>query len=185
VSEFSDHYQKVAAQFTKRVVAVPDGAWDNPAPCEGWVARDIVRHLVEWVPGFFSHFAALDLGAMPSVDADPVAAWSALDASLRAALDDPAVATREFEFAMHGTTYTVEHAVDQFVSGDLVVHTWDLARATGLDETLDADEVHAMLVAMEPMDEALRQSGHYGPRVMVPDDADEQTKLIAFTGRQP
>jgi hypothetical protein len=31
----------------------------------------------------------------------------------------------------------------------------------------------------------LRSSGQYGPRVEVPDDADEQTKLIAFMGRQP
>ena len=72
-----------------------------------------------------------------------------------------------------------------FCTGDILVHTWDLARATGLDETLDADEVHRMFVGMEPMDEMLRASGHYGPRVAVPDDADEQTQLIAFTGRQP
>jgi len=38
---------------------------------------------------------------------------------------------------------------------------------------------------MEAYDDALRQSGQYGPRVLVPDDADEQTKLIAFTGRHP
>jgi hypothetical protein len=38
---------------------------------------------------------------------------------------------------------------------------------------------------MEPMDLILRQSGQYGPRVDVPDDADEQTRLIAFTGRHP
>ena len=65
------------------------------------------------------------------------------------------------------------------------MHTWDLARAAGLDETLDADVVHDMLVGMEPLDEMLRASGHYGPRVEVPADADEQTRLIAFTGRQP
>ena len=35
------------------------------------------------------------------------------------------------------------------------------------------------------LDEVLRQSGQFGPRVEVPDDADEQTKLIAFIGRQP
>lgn len=34
-------------------------------------------------------------------------------------------------------------------------------------------------------DEALRSSGHYGARVDVPEDADVQTKLIAFTGRTP
>ena len=35
------------------------------------------------------------------------------------------------------------------------------------------------------MDEVLRASGHYGPKVEVPADADEQTRLIAFTGRHP
>ncbi len=58
-------------------------------------------------------------------------------------------------------------------------------RATGLDEALDADIVHDMLIGMEPLDEMLRASGQYGPRVEVPTDADEQTRLIAFTGRTP
>ena len=183
MSEFSEHYGKVAAAFTARVRGVPEGAWDNPAPCEGWVARDIVRHLVEWVPGFLSSFAGLDLAAGPSADEDPVAAWAALDTSLQYTLDDPEVSEREFE--MQGTRRTIGQAIDMFCTSDLVVHTWDLARATGQDETLDPDEVHALLAGMEPMDEVLRKSGHYGPRVAVPDDADEQTRLIAFTGRQP
>jgi uncharacterized protein (TIGR03086 family) len=67
----------------------------------------------------------------------------------------------------------------------VLIHTWDLARATGVDETLDATEVHQMLVMSEPYDEMLRASGQYGPRVAVPDDADEQTRLIAFMGREP
>ena len=72
-----------------------------------------------------------------------------------------------------------------FFLGDILVHTWDLARATGLDETLDADEVAGMYAGMLPIDEMLRASGQYGARVEVPDQADLQTKLIAFTGRQP
>lgn len=80
---------------------------------------------------------------------------------------------------------TVEQAVDQFDTGDILVHTWDLARATGLDESLDVEEVRRMVEGMEPYDEALRASGHYGPRVEVPDDADDQTKLLAFMGRHP
>jgi hypothetical protein len=35
------------------------------------------------------------------------------------------------------------------------------------------------------MDEMLRESGQYGPRVPVPDAADAQTKLLAFIGRTP
>jgi uncharacterized protein (TIGR03086 family) len=179
----ADHYAKVAGPFTRTVHGVPADAWDRPAPPEGWVARDVVRHLVEWVPSFFANYAELDLGEMPSVDDDPVAAWDAFDAVLRAALADPEVATREFD--MPAGHYSVEAAVDTFCTPDVLVHTWDLARATGQDERLDPDEVHALFVAMEPMDEMLRESGQYGPRVDVPDDADEQAKLIAFSGRQP
>ena len=42
-----------------------------------------------------------------------------------------------------------------------------------------------MFAGMEPLDELLRSSGQYGPRVPVPDDADPQTKLLAFIGRDP
>ena len=38
---------------------------------------------------------------------------------------------------------------------------------------------------MQPIDDMLRQSGHYGPKVAVDEGADDQTKLIAFTGRTP
>jgi uncharacterized protein (TIGR03086 family) len=72
-----------------------------------------------------------------------------------------------------------------FFIGDIVVHTWDLARATGGDEKLDPDEVHRMFAGMEPLDAMLRASGQYGARVDVPVDADEQTRLIAFVGRRP
>jgi uncharacterized protein (TIGR03086 family) len=183
MSEYQARYDRVADQFTERVEAVPSDAWENPAPCEGWVARDVVRHLVEWVPSFFSGYAGLELATGPSVDDDPAAAWRALDASLRAALADPDVAGREFD--MRGQRYRIGAAIDMFCTGDILVHTWDLARAAGLDETLDSDEVHRMYLGMVPYDAALRASGQYGPRVDVPDDADEQTKLIAFTGRQP
>jgi len=75
--------------------------------------------------------------------------------------------------------------INTFCTGDVLVHTWDLARATGQDERLDPAKCAVMLEGMLPMDEALRQSGHYGPRVDVPEDADVQTRLLAFIGRHP
>jgi uncharacterized protein (TIGR03086 family) len=184
VSEISERYRRVAAQFTERVEAVPAGAWDNPAPCEGWVARDVVRHLVEWLPAFFFGTWDIELPAGPSVDDDPAGAWKAIDTTIQAALDDPAVAGLERETRM-GPSSVFDQTLDMICTPDVLVHTWDLARATGLDETLDAEEVHRFVSAMEPLDDMLRQSGQYGPRVPVPDDADEQTRLIAFVGRQP
>lgn len=183
MSEIAERYRKVAGQFTRRAEAVPDGAWDNPSPCEGWVARDVVGHLVDWVPAFMRTYAGVELPTGPPVDEDPVGAWAALCDAIQATLEDHETAAWEFD----GPTgrATVEQAVDQFVTGDVLVHTWDLARATGLDEVLDAEEVHRMFEGMEPYDEALRASGHYGPRVEVPADADEQTRLLAFMGRRP
>ena len=182
MSEISERYRKIAGQFTQRVNAVPAGTWDKPAPCDGWVARDIVRHLAEWVPGFFSS-SDLRFPQAPSVDEDPAAAWQAINDTLQSALDDPDMAAHEFEMRMGRVR--VDQAISQFCIGDVLVHTWDLARATGLDESLDPEEVHRMFKGMEPMDEMLRQSGQFGPRVDVPADADEQTRLIAFTGRRP
>ena len=183
MSEISERYRRVARQFTERVEAVPAAAWENPAPCTGWVARDVVGHLVEWLPAFFFQTWGIDAPAHPSVQDDPAAAWAAVDRTIQAALDDPAVATSERDTRMGPATF--EHTIDTICTGDVLIHTWDLARATGLDERLDPVEVRRMFEGMEPMDEALRQSGHFGPKVEVPPDADEQTKLIAFVGRQP
>lgn len=183
MSDTSERYRRVAGAFTERVRSVPDDAWDNPAPCDGWDARDVVRHLVEWIPSFFANNTDVRLALGPAVDDDPVGAWQALDVSIQALLDDPDAASREYDLPMG--RMTLESAIGMICIGDVLVHTWDLARATGLDDSLDSDEVHGMLAGMEPMDEMLRTSGHYGPRVVVPEDADEQTRLIAFTGRRP
>jgi uncharacterized protein (TIGR03086 family) len=184
MSEIADRYRTVAAGFSRRVDAVPDDAWEHPAPCEGWVARDVVRHMVEWMPSFPLAEAGVVVPPGPAVDDDPAGAWHVLDAAIQGALDDPAVAAHEFD--SRAGHFTVEQAIDKFCTGDVLVHTWDLARATGLDEALDSAAVHRQLVDMESIDEALlRNSGHFGPRVEVAEDADEQTRLIAFTGRRP
>jgi uncharacterized protein (TIGR03086 family) len=163
---------------------VSDAAWDNPAPCDGWVARDVVRHLVRWIPAFLTDAGGPELRIESSPDDDPVGAWTALDSELQSLLDDPVACSTEITHPRAGT-HRIDETVATFFIGDIVVHTWDLARAAGLDETLDPIEVHELLVAMEPLDEILRASGQYGPKVDVPSGADEQTLLIAFTGRTP
>lgn len=184
MSEVAERYRRVAGRFTARAKAVPDAAWDLPSPCDGWDARDVVRHMVEWMPPFLHAGAGVALPAGPSVDDDPVGAWGALSGGIQALLDDPELSAREF-VNEHTGRHPLDEAIGMFILGDVLVHTWDLARAAGLDESLDADEVHAMLVGIESMGDTLSRSGHYGKRVAVPDDADEQTRLLAFTGRQP
>jgi len=182
MDEITERYTRIAGQFTDRVRQVPSDAWDDESPCSGWTARDVVGHLTEWIPGFFgAQGVAFD--AVCSVDVDPVAAWIAVDQALSAALDDPAQAARTIENPFGPKT--LAETIDMIVVGDVLVHTWDLARATGLDEALDAGQVQRMLVSMGSIpDEVLRAGGMFGPRIDVPDDADDQTKLLAFLGRR-
>ncbi|MER5201137.1 TIGR03086 family metal-binding protein [Streptomyces sp. NPDC002755] len=163
---------------------VSPAAWDNPAPCEGWVARDVVRHLVEWFPAFLKSGAGVELPQGPSVDDDPVAAWTVHCDGVQALLDDPATAGRVLSNPHIGEV-PLDQAVDRFYTADVFMHTWDLARASGQEETLDPVRCARMLDGMLPLDDVLRKSGQYGPRVEVPESADVQTRLLAFIGRTP
>ena len=183
MSSPADEHRRIAAAFTATVEGVAPAAWDEPAPPEGWVARDVIRHLVEWFPAFLLS-AGITLPAGPSVDEDPVGAWRTHTDAVQALLDDPDVAEREHDFP-HIGRLSLGQAIDMIYTADVFMHRWDLARATGQDETLDPDQCAVMYEGMLPMDAALRESGHYGPRVDVPDDANAQTKLLAFIGRTP
>jgi uncharacterized protein (TIGR03086 family) len=185
MSDISERYRRVAAQFTRTVEAVPADAWDNPSPCEGWVARDIVAHLTEWLPAFFFTTWTVECASIPSAKEDPVGAWAVLDEALQRSLDDPAVAEAQRDTRIGASTFAEQ--LDMIGTPDVLIHTWDLARAAGLPqfEHLDAGLVHTWVESMEPTDELLRTSGHYGSRVAVADGADEQTRLLAFLGRTP
>ncbi len=176
-------HRLIAGRFGELVLGVAPGDWDKPAPCDGWVARDVVRHLVEWFPAFLRSGAAVDLPAGPSVDEDPVAAWTVHGDGVQVLLDDPATPAKVLTNPHIGSV-ALDDAVDRFYTADVFLHTWDLARATGQDERLDPARCARMLEGMEPLDEILRASGQYGPRVEVPQDADVQTRLLAFIGRK-
>ena len=179
----AERFRRVAGRFTDRTSEVPDDRWDAPAPCEGWTTRDIVAHLVEWVPTVIGK-SGIAFPPGPTPANDPHGAWIDLAATLQTALDDSEVSAREFDAGPPGRM-TVENAIGMLVLGDVLIHTWDLARACGLDETLDQGIVTNMLHGMQPIDDMLRTSGHYGPKITVANDTDDQTKLIAFTGRHP
>jgi uncharacterized protein (TIGR03086 family) len=181
MSDVSDRYRRVADAFAETAAAVPDDRWESPSPCPGWAARDVVRHVVE-TQGMFLGFVGRELGEIPSVDDDPVAAWAAARSVVEADLQDPARAAAEFEGFAGPTTF--EKSVDQFLCFDLVVHRWDLARAAGLDERMDPDDVARVRRQAEAFGDAMRSPQAFGPELEAPEGADEQTKLLAFLGRR-
>ena len=177
-------FREIGGHFGDLCTHAPAGSWDAPSPVEEWRARDVVRHLVEWFPDFLQHGAGVVLTPGPSVDDDPAAAWQHLFDQVVALLEDPATAGKVLSNPHIGDV-PLPQAVSQFFTGDVFQHSWDLAKATGQDATLDPDRCAAMLAGAEPYEDAMRQSGQYGPRVEVPEDADVQSKFIAFIGRDP
>ncbi len=179
----ADRHRRPAAAFTTTVEGVAADAWDEVAPVEGWVARDVVRHLVEWFPAFLQGSAGITLPAGPSVDDDPVGAWRNQTDAVQALLDDPTVASRVHDLP-HIGAMPLEQAIDMIYTGDVFLHRWDLARATGQDETLDADEVKIIHDGLKPMDDFIRGPGIFGHKVEPPAGADAQTEFLCFLGRQ-
>ena len=181
----ADEYREIAGRFTELVEGVPDaGTWGRQSPVPAWTARDVVGHLVGWFPDFLAGGAGVVLPQGPSVEEDPVAAWRTMSDGVQAVLDDPASADKVLSNPYIGEV-PVPTAISRFFTADVFMHTWDLARATGQDETLDPERCAVMLEGMAPLDEMLRQSGQYGPKVEVGDEADVQTRMLAFIGRDP
>lgn len=182
MDDIVERYDRITGTFSERVRGVPPGAWDNPSPCEGWTARDVVGHLTEWIPDFF-RAQGVAFPEAPPVQEDPVAAWEAVRTTIAGALADPERARQPVSTPF--STQSLAETVDAIVTGDVFTHTWDLARATGQDEALDAEQLQRMLASVGTMpEEAMRGDGMFGPPIEVPDDADDQTKLLAYLGRR-
>jgi len=180
--EIRARYRARADRFERLVAAVRPDQWSNQSPCEDWKARDVVRHIVD-MHGVTLRPLGRPLSPAPSVDDDPLGAFRAARADIEAVLADPEQA--EVEYAFFTGPTTVQRTVDQVPSVDMVWHGWDLARATGQDDSIDADEVRGALANIGMYsDEVLRQPGVLGPALEPPSGADDQTRLLAFLGRK-
>ncbi|MCZ0912072.1 TIGR03086 family protein [Gordonia amicalis] len=176
----ADRHRAVAAGFADVIADVSD--WEAPTPVDGWVARDVVAHLVDWFTGFLDA-GGVRLPGGPAVADDPAGAWSAHAAAVQELLDGPA-ARETFTHPMAGE-HRLADAVDRFYTADVFMHTWDLARSQGATPDLDTAYAQVLLDGMIPIAELLRSSGQYGPAVDVPADADTVSRLMGFIGRDP
>ena len=110
----ADRYRDLAAAFTHKVDSFPNDRWSSPSPCPGWDARDVVRHIVDTQRQIVT-VVGLELPAAPSVDDDPVAAWTGTRDGMQAVLDDPAQVVREYDD--HFGRTTLGETVAGFLSG--------------------------------------------------------------------
>ena len=175
-------YGAIADGFTALVAGTQD--WDAPAPVAGWAARDVVWHLVDWIPAVLRDGADVDLPTRDADGSDPATDWASFDAGMRAVVARADIASAPFAHPQAGSM-PLGTAIDMLITPDVFMHSWDLARATDQPIALDPDYAAGLLAGMEGVEEMLRSSGHYVQRVATAPDADVQTRLIAFIGRDP
>ena len=179
--EIQDRYRLVSDGFDAAVRAVTPDKWDTQSPCEQWKARDVVTHVVA---GHRSVIAGVRGGESTSLgtDEDPKVAWQEASRTIDEITGDPEELAKEID----GPTgkMPVGEIIGRFVTMDLLVHTWDLARTVGADESLDEGSVQRAYEAMKPMDAMIRRPGVFGPKLEPPQGADLQTEFLYFLGRQ-
>jgi uncharacterized protein (TIGR03086 family) len=182
-----ESFQRAQNAFTDRVDAVEAGQWEVEA-LPGWTVADLVGHLVgeaHWVPGLLDGEPLEDVAArVPSgtdvlLGDDPLRAWETVADEALAA-----VATADLAGTVRlSRGPTPVRVYVQELTADLVVHGWDLARATGGDERIDV----ALLVAAATVADRLPDDGLPGvvdPPLDVPDSAPEQVRVLARYGRR-
>jgi uncharacterized protein (TIGR03086 family) len=181
VTDVQENYRVVSSGFGAAVNAVGPDQWGAQSPCEQWTARDVLVHIVENHRGVIASVRGGEsepLGA----DEDPKQAWDAACRAIREITGDPMAAAKE----MDGPTGKMPagEIIGQFVTMDVLVHTWDLARAIGADERLDEDSVRRAYEALKPMDAMIRLPNVFGPKLEPPVGADLQTEFLYFLGRR-
>ncbi len=182
-----DLFRRAAEAYGDRVHGVGDAGWGGSTPCTDWDVRTLVNHVVYemlWAVPLFQGATIAEVGDRYEGDQlgdDPVGAWDAAGSAAIAAVAAPGAMERMVHLSF-GDTPGSEYAYQLFA--DLVVHGWDLARATGQDERIDPDLVDALAAWFVDRVDLYRDSGATAARPDVPADADAQTRLLADFGRR-
>lgn len=179
-----------ATRFETIAALVTDADLDRTTPCDGWTVRELLDHVIggnmmaaALLGGASREDAVAILGAAVAGD-DPLAAVQDSIRAQAAAFDAP----DSLEIIVHHPAMDMPGAqLIGFRVGDLLVHSWDLARAIGADETLDPEVVAVVATNIEPMRPFIGQVGMFGegPSGTLDDSADAQTQLLDLMGRRP
>ena len=125
-------------------------------------------------------------GGVPGADLagdDPAAAYAVASAAALAAAGTADTLTRVHVTPLGDMPGPV---LAGFTTLDILVHGWDLAKATGQPAAL-ADPLagHVLAFAHQALAEEEHRAGRIGPAVAVPADAPVTDRLAGFLGRQP
>jgi uncharacterized protein (TIGR03086 family) len=160
---------------------------DNRTPCADFTVRDLLGHFignVDAVTGAFRGEPVTDLRPRPEMlGTDPGATYDKVLADFRAEIRAPGAMDRTISLPAPFGDVPAPVLVS-FVAFDFIVHSWDLATATG--QRYDPPEplvAQADVFARQVIGPELRTPGAFGPEVTAPAGSKMLDRLIAFSGR--
>ncbi len=180
-------YTQAQNTFGEYVHGVGADQWNASTPCSEWDVRFLVNHVlgeILWAVPLFAGRTIAEVGDRFDGDLlgpDPAAAWdAAAPAAIGAVRQDGAMdRTVHLSFGdFPGSEYAMQ------LLADLLIHGWDLARATGQDDRMDDELVSACRTWFADRASTYREFGAVGPRPDVGLDADGQSALLAEFGRR-
>lgn len=181
----ADQIKYQASALHDLVAGVKADQWDDPTPCASWSVRDLVNHVVGggtvFAAGFRGETVEGDPDNMPDLlGDDAVAAWDRVVADFEAAVSAPGAMDREITLPF--ATLPAQVALD-IATFDLLVHAWDLARATGQSFDPPDDVVAAGRQVADTIVDGFRDGNTFTDATDAPPDASPMDQLAAFCGR--
>lgn len=174
----STMFERAAEGAASRIAAVEPAQRTAATPCSEWDVDALLDHMAGG-PAYL--LAAL---GQPAPTVTDVTTYRNAIAACSAALREPGALDRRCQ-SPAGFEWSVAEAAAG-TAMDQLVHTWDLAVATGGDRKLDPEVVEAVVEMFLPqMPEIGRGAGIVGPAVPVADDAPPQARLLGAMGRRP
>ncbi|WP_405889889.1 TIGR03086 family metal-binding protein [Streptomyces sp. NBC_00133] len=180
-----------AARAVAQLTAAVDDAWlADPTPCPKYAVRELLGHIVGLATAF-RDAARKDLG--PSTNTDPSSVLPVLHDDWRTVLPqrlDELVESWASPEAWDGHTQAGGVTLPAAIAGrvavnELVVHGWDLARATGQAYSPDDASLQVAYELMKPTGDEESRGGLFGPVVEVPESAPLLDRVVAVNGRRP
>jgi uncharacterized protein (TIGR03086 family) len=174
---------KVTAETADVVRGVKADQLTAPTPCRDWDVRALVNHLLQVVTAFdiASRGEAIpdDLWARELPVEDAGTRFEETARTAVAAWATPPQTVHMGSNAIPGAL------AGQMLAADLVIHGWDLARATGQDYHVDADIAEMTRQFVADTGEQGRGMGIYSEPVPVDEDAPAFDRALALSGRDP
>jgi uncharacterized protein (TIGR03086 family) len=180
-------YRRALLNTGRIVVGVRPDQLALPTPCRDWDVRLLLNHII----GGNYMFAEVARGGRPDPTGDmddhtrpdPGTNYIASADAALAAWAEPGAMERKVHMSFGDIPAPAAVSI-HFL--DIVVHGWDLARATGQDTTIEPDlAAEALDISHGLLSPELREAGVFGPEIPISADDPLHDRLVAFMGRRP